>query len=202
MPLLFSGEVAAQEDGCDRGRKEGREMRLFSSGACLISRTRDGGGSTERHRSESVSVETLSRCGGCGKSRGRGLLISANGASRGKVVGILFRGDKDSCSRLGEFGALSCSVAFGFGTSFFLGSTESGKFDFVGSIGVGLLGIPLALILITSAPKPSHDSFSVGPRGDPTVQKQSTKGLSRSKAATSGRPASRKLISTESVKRV
>jgi len=132
------------------------------------------------------------------------VFISTDGASRGKAVGILFRGDRDgSCSLMGRSGFLSSPVALGVGIPSFLGSTEIGGIDLVGSIGVGFeLTIPLALILIPPVPKPSHDFFSVGPRGGPTGLKQSTKELSRSKAAISGRPGARKLISTESPKRV
>ena len=96
------------------------------------------------------------------------MLISTDGASRGKVVGILFRGDKDdSCSFIGGSGFLSSRIGFGVGiSSSFLGSTEIGGIDFVGSIGVGFeLIIPLALMLIFIPPvsRSSHDFFSVGP---------------------------------------
>lgn len=65
LPLPFSGDVAAQEDGGERDCKEGREMRFFRSGDCLISPKAVGGWSMERLRSERVRVETLSRCGRC-----------------------------------------------------------------------------------------------------------------------------------------
>lgn len=93
------------------------------------------------------------------------MFISTDGASRGKVVGILCRGERDSsCSFMGRSGFLSSPVAFGVGISSFLGSAEIGRIDLVGSIGVGFeLTIPLVFILIPPVPKSSHDFFSVGP---------------------------------------
>lgn len=43
LPLPFSGDAAAQEDGGERDCREGREMRFFRSGDCLISPKAAGG---------------------------------------------------------------------------------------------------------------------------------------------------------------
>jgi hypothetical protein len=174
----LSGDVAAHDDGGESDCKDGREMRFFRSGDCL--RSLRGWWSSESFRSGCVRVETLRRCGRCAgdwKSRGRG--ISTDGASRGNGAGSLCPGDKGRSRSL--LGCVPEALSRG-----------SSSLRLTGSAGVGFGG---SIGLETNPPGPSNGFVSTGLR---FFLKQSVKELSRSKAAISGRPGARKLISTES----